>query len=570
MRLLPPPPPPNYIPKHPPQIGWADAKSAGAANYSLTDVSFEPSEADLSAIAETRAKLFPLELSHLPEPPSHLRSKRTGRVTPSPLQRATTKQLMEVAISENLKAVSDSYIVTFTEEAFPYAFQKTDTTPAQRVHSSGATLTEHAKQVVSSVGGELYYTWDVAISGFAARLTVEQVEKLLESPEIKAVERDAVLTLSYNQTNLPVGLWGLDRIDERNDRLMGAPDENVYRYARRGEGVHVYVIDSGVRGTHVDFTGRMGAGFYVVGGSTTDTNGHGTHVAATIAGTTHGVAKAATIHPVRVTEDGYIIASDVIEAIEWIITHHNSSELAVANMSFGWAPTNPRYDDPVGFEDAIDNLIADGVVVVCAAGNSFSNLDIKPHYPAAFPQVITVGSVDKDDKRSAFSNFGSPVDIWAPGSDVLSAGIANDTATATFSGTSMAAPHVAGVAARLLQIYPGSSHVQIRDHIVSTASANKISGSLGGAANLLLFMNGWFYPFHSLGEWQNSDLPYTGQWVYMTPMNSWIWSDPVGFYPWFWIDSIQDWYLLQADTPFLTFFHYPPSGGPPSLVIYQE
>lgn len=362
----------------------------------------------------------------------------------------------------------------------------------------------------------------------------------------------------------------MDRIDERNDRKAGAPDENLYRYARRGEGVHAYVIDTGVRGTHSEFTGRMGVGFYIEGGSTTDTYGHGTHVAGTIAGSTYGIAKAAMIHPVRVSQDGYWSASEAIECIEWIINQHASTELAVANMSFRWYPSNPRYDDPIGFETAINSLIADGVVVVCAAGNEYgTNIDYDPCYPAAFPVVITVGATDSADARASFSNIGTLVDVWAPGVGVLSAGITNDSASASMSGTSMAAPHVAGVAARFLQVCPTYTHTQIRDHIVNIASVGKITGDLGGSENKLLFMNGWFYPFHKLGEWENSDLPYSDQWVYIPEMSSWVWSAP-DWYPWFWVDSIQDWYHLQTDTPFLTFFHYPPSGWPPAIVWYQE
>src|SRR5690606_14947455 len=226
-----------------------------------------------------------------------------------------------------------------------------------------------ALQIVDTVGGEIYYTWNLALPGFAARLTKEQLVQIEKHPEIASIERDAIIQSTYDQTGLPGGLWGLDRIDERNDTKPGTTDEKIYRDARRASGVHVYVIDRGIRGTHNEFSGRIGTGMYIEGGAANvDTEGHGTHVAGTIGGTTYGVAKLVTLRPVRVSADAYWYSSEAIECIEWIIDDHDT-ELAVANMSFGWYPASEYYDEHTCFEEAIDNLIADGVVVVCAAGN---------------------------------------------------------------------------------------------------------------------------------------------------------------------------------------------------------
>lgn len=164
----------------------------------LSELSVAPSEEDAAAIAESRRQQFPVELSHLPEPPAHLRAYRTNRITPTAYPKALIEQSLMLAEAREEQALADSYIVTFHDEAFPYALQKTDSTAAQRVHSSGATLSQRAAQLVTTLGGDLYYTWDVALPGFAARLSESQVKELLANPEVKSVERDAVITLAYD------------------------------------------------------------------------------------------------------------------------------------------------------------------------------------------------------------------------------------------------------------------------------------------------------------------------------------------------------------------------------------
>jgi subtilisin family serine protease len=249
------------------------------------------------------------------------------------------------------------------------------------------------------------------------------------------VEADQEMSINETQTG---ATWGLDRIDQSS-----RPLSSTYSYTSTGAGVDAYVIDTGILGTHTEFTGRMKNGYSAIGKSTntTDCNGHGTHVAGTVGGTSYGVAKKVSLIPVRVLNcQGSGTNSGVIAGINWAIKNHTTNK-AVANMSLGGGVSST-------LDAAINNLINDGVTVVVAAGNSAA---IACNYsPARVPNAITVAASTDTDTLAYFSNFGTCVDIIVPGFDITSSVIGSNTATAVFSGTSMASPHVAGAVARSL------------------------------------------------------------------------------------------------------------------------
>jgi subtilisin family serine protease len=246
--------------------------------------------------------------------------------------------------------------------------------------------------------------------------------------------------------------------------------------------VNVYVIDTGIRRTHTQFGSRAFVGFDAIndGRNTSDCNGHGTHVAGTIGGSTYGVAKGVRLFAVRVLRcNGSGTTSGVIAGVDWVT--RNRVTPAVANMSLGGGAST-------ALDTAVRNSIAAGVTYAVAAGNA--NTNASGQSPARVGEAITVGATTQSDARSSFSNFGSVVDIFAPGSSILSAWYTSNSATATLSGTSMASPHVAGVAARYLESTPAATPAQVRNEIVNNATANRLSGVPSGTANRLLFWSG--------------------------------------------------------------------------------
>jgi len=299
----------------------------------------------------------------------------------------------------------------------------------------------------------------------------EQAVALSDDPRVKFVEEDSVMWATTTQSNPP---WGLDRIGQRD-----LPLNQTYSYTTTGSGVNAYIIDTGIRTTHTQFGGRASVGFDAVGDGQNgnDCNGHGTHVSGTVGGSTFGVAKAVRLFAVRVLScSGSGSNAGVIAGVDWVTAHRVRP--AVANMSLGGGAS-------AALDTAVRNSIASGVTYAIAAGNS--NVNAANSSPARVGEAITVGATTMTDARSSFSNFGSVVDIFAPGSAILSAWRTSDTATNTISGTSMATPHVAGVAARFLQSNPTASPAAVRNELVAQATLNHLSGIPTGTANRLLF-----------------------------------------------------------------------------------
>jgi subtilisin family serine protease len=367
----------------------------------------------------------------------------------------------EKFVSHGARAIPNQYIVVLDQDA-----------PGPRGQIAEAA--GRADALLQSLGRSPSHVYGHAIAGFAAQMTEAEALLLSQDPRVRFVEEDSVMEAIVTQSNPP---WGLDRIDERDLPLSAS-----YTYTATGANVNAYIIDTGIRRSHSQFGGRAAIGFDAIGDgrNTSDCHGHGTHVAGTVGGSTYGVAKAVRLYAVRVLScSGSGSTSGVIAGVDWVTANHNRP--AVANMSLGGGPSS-------ALDMAVRNSIAAGVTYSIAAGNS--NRNASTASPARVSEAITVGSSTRTDARSSFSNFGSVVDVFAPGSSIPSAWYTSDTATATLSGTSMAAPHVAGVAARILQGAPGSSPAQVRNLIVNNATTNRLSGIPSGTANRLLFRSG--------------------------------------------------------------------------------
>jgi subtilisin family serine protease len=326
-----------------------------------------------------------------------------------------------------------------------------------------------ANELSGNHRGKLKHIYQNALNGFAVEMSPEDAEALSQDFRVKFVEEDGVVSADTTQSNPP---WGLDRIDQRNLPLSG-----TYTYNWIGSGVRAYVIDTGIRTTHTQFGGRASNVFDAFGGSGADCNGHGTHVSGTIGGSTYGVAKSVMLRGVRVLDcNGSGSNSGVISGVDWVTANHINP--AVANMSLGGGISS-------ALDTAVNNLANSGVPIAVAAGNS--NADACNTSPARAANAITVGATTTSDARASFSNFGTCLDIFAPGSGILSSYFTSDTATATLSGTSMASPHVAGVAALYKQFNPGASATTTRNANVNGSTANVVTGAGSGSPNRLLY-----------------------------------------------------------------------------------
>ncbi|MEU9663275.1 S8 family peptidase [Streptomyces chartreusis] len=375
-----------------------------------------------------------------------------GGLTALPAQAAPAEGNVLAAGSPT--AVKDSYIVTLKKSVGLKA-------------SSAA-----GKDLVAEYGGTVKKTFTKALNGYSAALSATEARRLAADPAVASVEQNQRVRLAdTTQTSAP---WGLDRIDQAALPLSG-----TYTYPdSAGSGVTAYVIDTGVRITHQQISGRATYGYDAVDGDTTasDGNGHGTHVATTIAGSTYGVAKKAKIVAVRVLDNsGSGTTAGVIAGIDWVTDNHSGP--SVANLSLGGGASTT-------LDTAVRNSIASGVTYAVAAGNSSANAS--SYSPARVTEAITVGATTSSDARASYSNYGSVLDIFAPGSSITAGWYTSDTATNTISGTSMATPHVAGAAAVYLASHTSATPAAVASALTGGATAGVVTSPGSGSPNRLL------------------------------------------------------------------------------------
>ncbi|MFF3400601.1 S8 family serine peptidase [Streptomyces sp. NPDC002659] len=353
--------------------------------------------------------------------------------------------------------IAGSYIVTLDESA-PDAGSKA------------------GKALAAEYGAKIRKTYDAALNGYSVQLSEAQAKKFAADPAVASVVQNRVFKATGTQPNPPS--WGLDRIDQK-----ALPLNQSYTYPdTAGEGVTAYIIDTGVRITHTDFGGRASYGYDAIDNDNTaqDGNGHGTHVAANVAGSSYGVAKKAKIVGVRVLDNsGSGTTEQVVAGIDWVTQH--AVKPAVANMSLGGGVDT-------ALDTAVRNSIASGVTYAVAAGNDGANAS--NYSPARVAEAITVGSTTSSDARSSFSNYGSILDIFAPGSSITSAWNSSDTATNTISGTSMATPHVTGAAALYLAANKTATPAQVSSALTTAATAGVVGNPGTGSPNRLLYVGG--------------------------------------------------------------------------------
>lgn len=349
--------------------------------------------------------------------------------------------------------IEDSYIVTFRADADADAV---------------------AKDLGLKHNGKIKHLYKAALKGAAYEMSAADAAALAADPRVTSVEQDQVMTADVTQSP---ATWGIDRVDQRS-----LPLDNSYTYNNDGSGVTAYIIDTGIRFDHVEFGGRAITGIDEVttSGNAADCNGHGTHVAGTVGGVTYGIAKNVSLVAVRVLNcQGSGTTSGVIAGVDWVTSDHNAKgNNAVANMSLGGGLSST-------LNNAVANSVAAGVTYALAAGNSTA--DACNSSPASTPSAITVAASSSTDGFASFSNFGTCVDIIAPGVSITSSWYTTSTATNTISGTSMASPHTAGAAALYKSANPTATPAAVASALTSNATSGVVSGVPSGTPNLLLY-----------------------------------------------------------------------------------
>jgi hypothetical protein len=341
------------------------------------------------------------------------------------------------------------------------------------VQFRAGTSAEEGSREVRGRGGRVERALEHVFSGAIARMSPQAAAALRRNPRVADVELDAPVFGLDTQPSPP---WGLDRVDQ-----VSLPLSASYSFTANGTGVTAYVVDTGIRADHVDLAGRVDAGYTVIGDGVGagDCNGHGTHVAGTIGGSSYGVAKAVRLVPVRVLDcNGSGTVSGIVTALDWVVGQHVAGAPAVANLSLGGAASG-------ALDTAVQSAVDDGISVAVAAGNS--NVDACTVSPARAPAALTVGATDSRDARASFSNYGSCLDLFAPGVAVLSAWYSSSTDFRTISGTSMATPHVAGAAAALLEADPTLSPAAVAERLTATATTGVVTGAGAGSPDRLLW-----------------------------------------------------------------------------------
>lgn len=369
---------------------------------------------------------------------------------------------------------------TEPQEPQPVSVIASEPIPGQYIvvlRDQTATSGEVSAFVRGRPSGRVLYRYSSALRGFAAQLSDAEADALRNDPGVSYVEQDQVMSIVTTQSN---ATWGIDRVDQRSLPLSG-----TYTYTNTGTGVNAYIIDTGIRRAHNEFGGRAVTGFDAVtsGGTAEDCNGHGTHVAGTVGGATYGIAKGVKLFAVRVLScSGSGTTSGVIAGVDWVTANHVKP--AVANMSLGGGAST-------SLDNAVKNSIAAGVSYAIAAGNGNRGGrqdDACKYSPARVAEAMTVSATNSSDAKPSWANYGNCVDWFAPGVSITSAWYTSNTATNTISGTSMATPHTAGVAALFLQSNPGASPQAVRDALFNNTTQGIVTSS-NTANNHLLFTN---------------------------------------------------------------------------------